>query len=239
VCRVPTLVARDRELAALDGLLESGEPKLALLQGEDGAGKSSMLRAVEDLARQRGWAAVRSRDDRSLRIGASTTERDLLFEVERLIETPVAHTATVASATLRRRKSAAPHPLVVRLAEEAPVAVLIDGYRPSAELARWWTTEVIPGLREEGCPVLVAVADRDEPLAPLVPLADLVIELGPLDRTALAHFLRAVGDGLAPPLSEEELDAYVDATSAAPGQLSPLLAALELAKAPEAVEVTT
>jgi DNA-binding CsgD family transcriptional regulator/DNA polymerase III delta prime subunit len=72
---VTTVVGRDREVAALESFLERGEPRILLLAGEPGIGKTTLWRA-----------AVASADARGFRVLASTTaaaETQLSFTVLR------------------------------------------------------------------------------------------------------------------------------------------------------------
>jgi hypothetical protein len=229
-------LTRRRELEQLERLLELRAPALALICGEDGMGKTRLLAALEERARERRWATVRTHDGRSLRIGESTTEREFLFEVEEFVQTPLDRGAAAGHGALATAPAEPLHPLVARLQREAPIVLLIDGFRPSEALAAGWTAAMLPALRRSETPIVVVVADRADSLEPLRPHADTTVELGALDPGELAGLLRAGGEELVPPLSDDELAVYIDEAGAQPHLLAPLLRVLELVRRPATPE---
>jgi AAA ATPase domain len=225
-------VARDEELDRLFAHFRTGGPALLLVRGEDGMGKSGMLAALEQRAREAGWATVHRSGDHTLRIGPRTTEHELLYEVDRLMLAPLERTSVAPRETSASAAEEPLHPLIRRLTQDAPIAVLIDGYRPSEAVARRWIEALLPSLRRADSTVVIVVADTPGHLEPLEPHSDATVDLGPLDVEQLSEFLRRFGEALAPPMTEREVAEYATQVSPQPDLLSPLLRVLELARRP-------
>jgi AAA ATPase domain len=223
-------VARDEELDRLLAHFRTGGPALLLVRGEDGMGKTGMLAALEQRARESGWATVHRSADHTLRIGPRTTEHDLLYEVDRLMLAPLERTSIVPQETSAPTAREPLHPLIRRLTQDAPIAVLIDGYRPSEAVARRWIEALLPSLRRVDSTVVIVVADTPGHLEPLEPHSDATVDLGPLDVEQLREFLRRFGEELAPPMAEREVAEYATQISPQPDLLRPLLRVLELAR---------
>jgi DNA-binding CsgD family transcriptional regulator len=205
------LLERDRELAEASRLIETvgqGEGRLLLVEGAAGIGKTRLLRAIRDTAREWGTTPLSAR--------GSELERQSAFNVVRaLLEPAVARTDRAERETLlagaagaARRLFDAPGAdpgegsetfnllhglswLVINLAERGPLVLLVDDAQwvdsPSARFLAYLAD------RLEDAPILLVVALRpDEPEAPralarlgLTPDAT-VLRPAPLSRDAVA-----------------------------------------------------
>lgn len=216
------LVGRDAELAAVDGALEAldgGTGGFLLLSGDPGIGKSALLGAATDRARERGWNVLIGR--------AAEFERDLPFAVlsdaldARLAE--LDRPRLVRLGVERVDELAAMFPSLAHLAPEGPPLVadrhrahravreLLDGLAATRPLVlvlddlQWAdpaTVELLAALvrRPPSGRVLVLAAHRASPeLAPLVTAlgADgrAPLTLGPLGPDEAADLLGVRVDG--------------------------------------------
>lgn len=121
-------------------------------------------------------------------------------------------------------------PLVELLASLSPVLLAIDGYRPDREFADWFEGRFIAELKNLSKPVVIIVANQPDTTESLRAKADLTIDIGPLDHTAVRAHLEMIAREVFPPLTQSELDVYVDQTSGRPDLLFSLTRILALAK---------
>jgi hypothetical protein len=114
-----------------------------------------------------------------------------------------------------------------------PVVLAIDGCAPSATLTAWFVDRLMPHVLASPPPIIVLVADQLESMAALRNAAAEVIDLGPPDREAIGRHLRAVGAGLRPLLSDDELAAYCAAATDDLSLLTPLEEVLSMLETEE------
>jgi len=159
-CSAQAMVGRGRELAVLAGMIRADEPLVVYLYGLGGMGKTTLLAAFGELARNE-RATVTAVDCRAV----EPTERGLLDELAG---------ALGGKATLEG--------LVDRLAALGTTVLVLDTYERFRLLDSWIRRTLIPSLPDT---VRVVVASR-EPPAPgwdATPASDgpvRSLELGPL-----------------------------------------------------------
>jgi len=214
------IVGREAELATLNSFLDevSEGPVSLVFEGEAGMGKTTLLRAALDLARERSYRVLACRPAESEAKLSFAALGDLLAEVpEEALESlpePQARALDVAllraepegAAPDRRGVSVAVLGTIRALARTGPVIVAVDD-------AQWLDSPTAGALefalrRLERDPVgiLVAVRPRDaagalfalDRLLPEDRLRRLAVE--PLEVDALGHLLRArLGEGFLRP----------------------------------------
>ncbi|MBV9364864.1 MAG: ATP-binding protein [Solirubrobacterales bacterium] len=175
------LIERDRELAALDGLLEAASGSdggILLLEGPAGIGKSALLAAVADRARVAGMLVLSGRGGELEREFGFGLVRQL-FE-RRLATIPASRRRTLLSGAARFAAPAldltaatpqelppTPDPfsvmhglywLTLNLGAEQPVLVCVDdAHWADVQSLRWL---VYVARRLEGVPVALVIAAR-------------------------------------------------------------------------------
>ena len=77
------VIGRDRELAQFDAVLAERKPALILVTGEDGMGKTALLREFK--ARATDWNATSSASHEVLRVKSSTTVEGFCTHIRRLL----------------------------------------------------------------------------------------------------------------------------------------------------------
>lgn len=238
------LVDRTREIAALEAAIDdvlSGEPRLVLVEGAAGIGKTRLLQEARRLAAARGWRVTGAR--------GSQLERSFGFGAVRQVFEPVLtgeeRGALLSGAAASARgvfdltaqdagegSFAVLHGLywlTVNLAAEAPLLVCVDDVQwcdaPSLRFLAYLVR------RLEGLPVLVVATLRtgeqhdDEALLAELALDPATVSLrpGPLSAEATAELVRSRLGEPAPRF----VDACHRTTSGNPLLLRQLLRALE------------
>jgi hypothetical protein len=222
-------VGRAAQWEPLLARLEAKAPALVLVAGPPGSGRTHLINAAGQAARELGYTVIANGDP--VAVEPTTKPSDFRRIVAALLGVaddadragkgePAGFLRQVAGSLV---KPAADARAVAQLLQaRAPAVLLIDGYAPSAATSGWFADVLMPRLLTSTAPVIVMVTDSLEAMSKLRPRATEVIELGPLDREAVAAHLRATGAGLSPPLADGEVAAYCDAIDADIGVLEPL-----------------
>jgi hypothetical protein len=206
-------VGRERDVYRIEATLRAGRGVLIAVVGQVGAGKSRLLRIVESRARSAGWSTAATDGAGELHVAPTTTPEAF---VER-------------TGALLSGQDAAFDRFVSSLESCAPTLVIIDGFRPHAEFASWLLDVVRPELAASASPVGLIVAGTHEELDDgVLAAADEVVELGPLDQLTVARHLRETAQDIDPPLTDDEIAAYVEAVCPQPELLESLTRALLL-----------
>lgn len=245
-----SLVGRAAELTRIEERLAAAPRAVIVVTGAFGVGKTTLVRAVRESAAEAGWVLVpHDRDavviapDSTVLSAVAAISDDFETSVQRRSggqsfakpangEYPVddRHDAAVGSlltgARLASQGSAAGDE-VTRPGTSRPVRILItvDVQAPAPEV-RDWLAGGGPSrsLGGQVAPAVILTSDRPEDQASLAAAADLVIALGPLDRSAVLDRLERMHPGLPAP----ELAAYADAISRDPTLLDSFLRLLPL-----------
>jgi len=225
------LVGRSREFGRLRELLDAANPTLVVLVGEDSMGKTTMLAAIEADAWDRGWSTARCQSERVLSVGGHTTPTDFFHDIEAVLRSPFERQRRSTMSGIMPAATGL-HPSAARLVAFAPVIVLIDGYRPSAEFAEWFVGHFVAGIMQSHAPVIIVVADRQAVLEELASKADERIVLGALARSEVEEWFETLGAALAPPMTDKERATYVDAVIDDPSRFSKLTRVLDLTRSP-------
>lgn len=219
---------RGMELARLDEMLARREPALAVVSGEDGLGKSSLLRAFQFAASEMKWSVAPSDAFSVLSVKPDVTIESFRAEVAGMLGLAAGDEVGTArpqfdGATSRSRPRF--HPLVEQLMRRQTL-LLLDGYEPAEGFSAWFTGGFLDELRRSGAPVVVVVADRPANVAGLIPLATEHFALAPPDKASIRETLERLAGQLDPPMETPELNVYLAEMSGQPGLLRYLMRAL-------------
>jgi hypothetical protein len=203
-------------------------------------GKTTFLRAAEELGRREGWSTARADTDGALAVTPQTTRGQFADRLRALLGLP-SHQALAAGAgdykrgpdgadrpplsrTRGNRWQQGPlDPLVEQLRDHrGRVLILIDGYRPSEKFASWFESTFLADVERIGSQVVTVLADVPHALERIGLSAAETFDLGPLDREAVARHFHALGATTDPPLSLDEVKIFADYADR-----PPLVAALE------------
>lgn len=179
--------ASDALLPRLSAHFDSRGPQLVLVQGPPGSGRRRLLNALVAEASGKGLDVVWASPERLLGLALETRVDDVA--------------AAIGS-------TSSPAEAAHRLQDRAPVFVPVYGYRPGPMLARWLAS-LRQEVRKTGAPVITMVADEAHALEPLLDEAAFRYDVGDLNARHVRSRLAVAGRDLDPPLSELELDAYV------------------------------
>ena len=239
------LLERGAEIHALSELLDrlgEGHGSVVLVEGPAGIGKSSLLDACADAARERGMTALLVRGDELVMESSFAAVRELLWPQLRTAGPGVLEGAAGLAAPVfdgrpgatgeRDRASVVLHGLywlVADLAEPGPLALLVDdAHWLDAASARFL---VYLARRIESLPVLLAVVARTGDrsgsgalAASLGGLGGSVLRPSPLSEDASAQVIRGV---LGPRADEDLCRSCHEATRGNPFYLRELAAALK------------
>jgi hypothetical protein len=213
----PTPTVRSRELARVEELLALRRPSVVTISGLPGIGKSTLLGAIAERARDAGWYVVGP-----VTVTGETTIRELLSAVETLEPSAATQTADEsARAAGGATDEPAPGstaasqfvPPVERIAAALedppmPVVLLFDGYRPVPDVDEQLAA-IFERVRSRQSSTIAVLADREPGLTALGAPAELPLTLGPFDETELRAYLEEATASVEPPLSAAELDSYV------------------------------
>ncbi len=235
------LLGRDAELGRFADLLRGRTPALVVVRAATGMGKTSFLRATEQLAHREGWTTARADAKGELEVTPQTTRKEFTARLRTLLGLP-SHQALAAGAGDYERGTAGPDrssrirtqpnrrqqgfldPLAEQLRDlRGRVLLILDGYRPSEKFAAWFERTFLPDLERGEAQVITLLAEAPHALA-LERLGfhvTAIIDLDALERAAVASYFRALGEHADPPLTPAEIETF-----AACADQPPLVAAL-------------
>jgi energy-coupling factor transporter ATP-binding protein EcfA2 len=207
--------------------LAGPKSELILITGPAGSGRTYLLRHVAAAARHLGYQVLTGTDAEPSTIEPSTTIADVQRRVEKFTNSTPRDSGPALEPPSRPSGQVEAKRIAGILRQLAPLLVVIDGFRPASAFQAWFTDLLIPQLWGRSERVSAVVADRAEELEPLARYAALAVDLGPLDSDEARVHLREAAQGLSPELTTDELERYVAATVAEPGQFAALLAVFE------------
>jgi hypothetical protein len=233
-----TPTVRSSQLAQVDEVLARQEPAVVTISGAAGIGKSTFLDAVADRAVARGWHVVGDgrRGTKVLAATGETTIVELASAITGDLEPSTAMQSAGESARVagggESRSPSTPSttasflPPIERAAaaleeQSRPVALLFDGYRPPPEVDRELAS-LVERARSREVTVVVVACDAEPEKTALGSHADLELVLEPFGADELRTYFEKVTAGVEPPLSEEELKAYVRAARTRPDLVNSL-----------------
>lgn len=215
------MVGREQELARVLAHLEEGTSRLVGVAAGASLGKTLFLAEVEAAAKQRGWLTARRDPAKGqLTINSGTTEEELVEQIRSLLGLP---DVTEGDRMGRSRGAVPPARLLVEdLVRHGRCLLLIDDFRPSELVRSWLAARFAPEVRRASVPVVAVAAGLPEAIEGLASLWDDVITLGPLPEAAVRAHFESLASACRPPLSREEIDAYVEDSLEKPHVLNAL-----------------
>jgi hypothetical protein len=245
------LLGRDRQLAVIDRVLESGGPAVIAVVARPGLGRTVFLDEVEDRAVAAGWRVARRDPDGEIGVGAGSTPISFAAAIRRVLDLPIApgaerpyqgagHAPGAASGTSSGGDDggAIPgaDPLAVGLVRDlhagGPTIVLLDDCDPRPPFVEWFSS-LLAEIRRASPGVAVVVVGLPGMDGALSERVDTVLELGPLPEMDVRALLERLGRNIAPPLAEEELTTYVEESTGRPAVLGRLARLLALVSEPD------
>lgn len=233
----PPLVGRQGQLKRLEALLDR-PPALAVVRGEPGSGKTSLLAAFSRVAAARGWRimqapALRPDTDRDtlvrrLRVLAGLPETLVLdagnVRGEQLLGLPSDETGRTG-AVLQAEGT-----LLAGLSRGERTILLIDGFRAAKDVEQWLLDELLADLRAAAAPVVAVVAGRTVHVREAVTRADEVLNAELPTEAELRQHFSALGALLHPPAEAAEVDVLAAEVASLPHLIGPLVRALRYAR---------
>jgi len=192
---------------------------LLLIQGEPGSGRTHLLRSFGDHAKDQGYRVAGCFEQ--LPIESTTQISDITRALGALlgVETRTAGEAHgFWSAVVEGFKEAynEENDLYEVLEQAGDLLIGIDGYSPSSKLEQWIRSQLLNWIKAAEASVVLVIVDRPERLEGMRERADLVFELGALDRDELREHFSTVSASLEPPLSNDEVESYTEAAAEDP-----------------------
>jgi hypothetical protein len=220
-------IGRRREFDLIMTRLGLSQPSIVTIAGPVGSGRTSMLEHVTHAAVDLGYGIIGDSIE-PIVVDATSNETSVLSRLqgraaeEEPVDEPSSDGWLVRTVKRVVTRYDERRQILELLTQMAPLAVMVDGYRPTTAFGLWITGTLVPGLRESGSRIAFVVADTAERVSAVAAIADLRIELGPLDATEVRDHLGAAAAGLDPPMDPVELEQLVAATTGQPGLVVPL-----------------
>jgi len=221
----PVPVGRAREYEALASAIQPDAPRLLVLAGQPGSGRSYMIEHLRAVAVDLGFRCIGV--DEELVVDRTTTSTDVLRVLRTLggaADAPASEPAVeerwwdrvVGLVDKIIDAGQVERAVLEEMIASAPLLLAAEGYSPSPGFDTWLCSRLVPALREAAAPVVLVVAGIGSNVERLRAIADVSVSLGPLDATEVRDFLAEKGAGLEPPLSDDELTAYATAATTQP-----------------------
>ncbi len=218
-------VGRSREYGALVSAIEPDAPRLLVVVGQPGSGRSYMIDHLRPVAVDLGFRCIGV--DEELVVDRTTTSTDVLRVLRTLggaADSPAPEQAVedhwwnrvVGLEDKTIDATRVEQAVLEEMINSAPLLLAAEGYSPSPGFDTWVCTRLVPALREARAPVILVIAGVESNVENLSAIADISVTLGPLDQAEVRDFLAEKAEFLTPPLSDDELAAYAAAAATQP-----------------------
>ena len=223
-------IGREQDFAEFDALLSERRPALVTVAGETGAGRTNLLRAFQVTASQKEWNVVPNKSWDYLRIAPETDEKKFGRQLRKLLkltsDAPVVEDSIRAVSKTRSRNN----PIVEQLSQKAPVVLLIDGFQPNKEFARWFTEFFLAEIKRSRKLVIIVVNDRTPEMEDLIRHSDRNFSTDMQDAGLIRRKLESLGREITPPMEAAELEEYIKEAQTRLEILDSLTRVLELTR---------
>lgn len=226
------LVGRDQELASFRRILDDKQSLLVVLTGGPGVGKTSLLQKFRALAEEAGWNTALLPASSSAPINLETTPESFSTYLQTLLSVPSSKSfIEKPGKDLVDPATGQPLllPIVERLRALTPFLLLIDGYNPGPEFQEWFRSSLLGDVKKSPATIVIVVSERPEGATKITPIAEQIIQLGALDEHSIGQHFQELGHQLSPPMGDEEIQAYIEASKNDPQLLGSLTRVLRLA----------
>jgi hypothetical protein len=203
------LVGRDKELSTFDRVIAAGKSALIIVTSDPNMGKSSLLGAFGQRAKQRDYivfpeATTPEGFSTSISIDRKITKE----EFRQAISLPLTAGAITNTDLYEVNSKSA--------------LILIDGYRPQQEFEDWFINEFILQSAAATPPRIVVVAAAASDVERLKPYATKEMLLKPIARRAIVTYLHTLNDTLQDKMQEKEIRVYAGALCQKPSLIEAL-----------------
>lgn len=247
---MPIVVGRDREFGTVAEVMGRRQPAFVCVVADAAMGKTTFLSEVQLRARHEGWTTVGVPGGEELQVEASTTIDGFSAEIRGQLRatdsraffdaSPAPTTGGIFSTSPGSQRSTGTdgsprfltgsESLVREFYQRQPVLALIDGYRPSSEFHAWFSSSFVPQLLgSSDLHTVLAVAGSRNEVEPLLEIGGIEIELAQLSEDDVLEHLERLGQGMHPPLGDEEARNYASVVARRPDLLGSLSRLLQLA----------
>ncbi|MFX0194481.1 MAG: AAA family ATPase [Candidatus Hodarchaeota archaeon] len=120
------------------------------------------------------------------------------------------------------------HPLAQQFRLQAPLVIMIDGYRPQSRFGEWFRDRFLENVKSTKERVVVIVAGEPGDTDMLGSTEDERITMGSLDCAGVRRYFEQISGEITPPLGTHELDEYVKDVCDKPEMLYRLTRLLKL-----------
>lgn len=237
-----SLIGRDIEIDSFKQVLKAKASALVIVTSEPRMGKSTLLQAFGQIAKEAGWCVIGAVIDvdnpsEALVIDWDTTEQS--FHEAILTQSPRESTITD---TLGQSAAAVPSiGMSIGVAKDAssadlratnppdpPKVILVDRYHPNPEFEMWFARTYIATLKQNQSPIIVVVAAYPADGENLTKLANRTINLGSIPEGAIRQQLRQLNENIILKMKSDEMNAYIAELSKNPDMIGPLTRLLQL-----------
>ncbi|MCI0338275.1 MAG: ATP-binding protein [Acidobacteria bacterium] len=191
----------------------------------------------DDATEESGLTPCETRSEARERIQAQIEELR-----QQLLKTPLDDLSVEDKSSRSRSRARSRRPLhlfVEQLRQHAPVLLLIDGYHPGDEFAKWFVDSFIADVKRSRSPIVIVVADVPGNAERLSTLADVRIPLSPPDKSSISQALERIAQHISPRVEAVEIDVYLKEVEAQPAILRNLMRVLLLAQTAAAGDLKT
>ena len=217
----PDLIGREDELARLGKMLAENEAAVVIVSGRTGVGRHAL---IDGACRQApGWTLMPP-TGLGLYVEPRTTPDGFAQRLRTAIGAPpVAVPADTEGSDAERPSLSDPQQVAATLADLAPLVLVLERYRPQRGMDRWVADALMPALREADAAVILAILDPPEDVTRVTASAAERIELGALEPDAVRPEILEATRSVRPPLTDAELETYVQGIAERPGVFDSLL----------------
>jgi hypothetical protein len=238
------LIGRQRELDHFETLISRGQPALVVVAGQPGTGKTGLLRAFGERAASKGWKTIPGEESWPMVVTPEMTDVDFREQIlrglgvltEEGFTTEAMYPSAVQVGSYATEKAFKPtsttallNPIVKTCISMAPLAILIDGYRPNHRFEHWFSAIFLNDMLQSDASIITVIADVPKEVDRLTKLdGSVVFTTGTLKSKDIRERFRMMDAEFSLELEESELDYYVRVVREKPDRFHSLARLLEL-----------
>jgi hypothetical protein len=217
----PDLIGREDELARLGEVLAENEAAVVIISGPTGVGRHAL---IDGACRQAPKWKLMPPTGLGVYVEPRTTADGFAQRLRIAIGAPpvvVPETADGSDGALPSLSDA--QQVAATLTGLAPLVLILERYRPQRGMDRWLADALMPALRDANAAIVLAILDPPEDVTRLTAITAEHIELGALAPDAVRPEIVEATRSVHPPLTDSELEVYVQGIAERPGVFDSLL----------------